>query len=81
MDPMAGISSLKFQSAPLTEARGDSPACCVLARALPFQSAPLTEARGDTDGYKIRLSSTVFQSAPLTEARGDVIFFYYLRSF
>ena len=51
----------RFQSAPLTEARGDPdmPA----TGNVQFQSAPLTEARGD--------AVDVFQSAPLTEARGD----------
>ena len=36
-----------FQSAPLTEARGDAHADCNAARNIRFQSAPLTEARGD----------------------------------
>ena len=36
-----------FQSAPLTEARGDVPARRNLKIAGMFQSAPLTEARGD----------------------------------
>ena len=36
-----------FQSAPLTEARGDCASLRALASAALFQSAPLTEARGD----------------------------------
>ena len=38
---------LRFQSAPLTEARGDRSATRKDSRSKPFQSAPLTEARGD----------------------------------
>ena len=37
----------KFQSAPLTEARGDVKASKYTTSGLLFQSAPLTEARGD----------------------------------
>ncbi len=36
-----------FQSAPLTEARGDSAREVIPGRRILFQSAPLTEARGD----------------------------------
>ena len=36
-----------FQSAPLTEARGDGQAGPVPTATVEFQSAPLTEARGD----------------------------------
>ena len=45
-----GASASKFQSAPLTEARGDTTRTGHRRRSLPstvFQSAPLTEARGD----------------------------------
>ena len=65
-------SAPKFQSAPLTEARGDtrfmggrkgSPRA--------FQSAPLTEARGDAGRLAAEDRTVEFQSAPLTEARGD----------
>ena len=60
-----------IQSAPLTEARGDTTTSFPATTASLFQSAPLTEARGDRrnaagDGWE-----DVFQSAPLTEARGD----------
>ena len=45
-----------FQSAPLTEARGDrSPHTSLLLPAL-FQSAPLTEARGDMDWWPVALA-------------------------
>ena len=37
----------KFQSAPLTEARGDDRSSAATAQRGLFQSAPLTEARGD----------------------------------
>ena len=62
----------EFQSAPLTEARGDSAAsyrfnCCAM-----FQSAPLTEARGDAVFRIEAQEADEFQSAPLTEARGDL---------
>ena len=60
-----------FQSAPLTEARGDQ--CTVVRSTNPhrFQSAPLTEARGDLRAPVVAMPSSLFQSAPLTEARGD----------
>ena len=38
---------LSFQSAPLTEARGDAGQGAARAGTAKFQSAPLTEARGD----------------------------------
>ena len=60
-----------FQSAPLTEARGDLAASAAVATPARFQSAPLTEARGDSSTAYRRLTPTRFQSAPLTEARGD----------
>ena len=37
----------EFQSAPLTEARGDRPRSNSPQSSSKFQSAPLTEARGD----------------------------------
>ena len=40
-------STIEFQSAPLTEARGDSSRTSKLSSTVTFQSAPLTEARGD----------------------------------
>ena len=42
----------EFQSAPLTEARGDSRTIPLYSQATRFQSAPLTEARGDIDDLK-----------------------------
>ena len=70
-----------FQSAPLTEARGDRvpPRYCG-SHLNQFQSAPLTEARGDLR-QKSRMEQTIqngkFQSAPLTEARGDPKSFFW----
>ena len=62
-----------FQSAPLTEARGDLKATRnhELTRT-SFQSAPLTEARGDLSNGISPPDRHMFQSAPLTEARGDL---------
>ncbi len=57
----------RFQSAPLTEARGDQ---AHRRHFRPFQ-APLTEARGDILGTDGTTCPNMFQSAPLTEARGD----------
>ena len=61
----------KFQSAPLTEARGDVLRCSWRPHLKWFQSAPLTEARGDLSAGVSGRCHPVFQSAPLTEARGD----------
>ncbi len=61
-----------FQSAPLTEARGDSAVYDEWLEVLMFQSAPLTEARGDIVAETPQGVSNMFQSAPLTEARGDL---------
>ena len=60
-----------FQSAPLTEARGDAGGRRLDALNALFQSAPLTEARGDLSQWRPWLAFYEFQSAPLTEARGD----------
>ena len=49
------ILLIKFQSAPLTEARGDAPRAESSVGYAEFQSAPLTEARGDS----VSLSSVV----------------------
>ena len=62
----------EFQSAPLTEARGDTSYQSDLIPFSVFQSAPLTEARGDGASAVMRCAWPRFQSAPLTEARGDV---------
>ena len=59
-----------FQSAPLTEARGDPVEPTSSASRSVFQSAPLTEAREMPTAHMICAYSK-FQSAPLTEARGD----------
>ena len=64
-------SGRRFQSAPLTEARGDLAAKRQREADSLFQSAPLTEARGDVKAKPYLGSNGRFQSAPLTEARGD----------
>ena len=61
----------KFQSAPLTEARGDNSVLAPSTLSPRFQSAPLTEARGDVHHCFLSFPYRMFQSAPLTEARGD----------
>ncbi len=61
-----------FQSAPLTEARGDRLLGYYHQGLRVFQSAPLTEARGDWFSNAPTPRLIVFQSAPLTEARGDL---------
>ena len=66
-------ASVMFQSAPLTEARGDKQSAEAIKKAIEFQSAPLTEARGDAFRSRKGADSTLFQSAPLTEARGDFV--------
>ena len=63
---------LSFQSAPLTEARGDVLWRHCQTLGVSFQSAPLTEARGDSFAVLFCCFRLMFQSAPLTEARGDV---------
>ncbi len=62
----------QFQSAPLTEARGDDIDDADRVVHVMFQSAPLTEARGDPTGLPAPVPPVTFQSAPLTEARGDM---------
>ncbi len=64
-------TGLLFQSAPLTEARGDGTGSGDPAGGRLFQSAPLTEARGDRPVRGGETGPSKFQSAPLTEARGD----------
>ena len=68
---LEGIDTDEFQSAPLTEARGDAKGRYSQSSRKKFQSAPLTEARGDS-AHSLSISRLLrFQSAPLTEARGD----------
>ena len=69
----AGIDSdvaYEFQSAPLTEARGDPRCFRVLPACLSFNPLP-SPKRGEILLACRRLLTTKFQSAPLTEARGD----------
>ena len=55
----------EFQSAPLTEARGDPDASVRVLYPYLFQSAPLTEARGDLAGAaKVYTSKSCFNPLP-----------------
>ena len=62
----------RFQSAPLTDVRGDFWALR-RERTCPhgFQSAPLTDVRGDSFARASPCQLDEFQSAPLTDVRGD----------
>ena len=56
----------KFQSAPLTEARGDGKCSRCSDRRVVFQSAPLTEARGDLDSsFCASVNVSCFNPLPL----------------
>ena len=66
------FSLFGFQSAPLTDVRGD------MVRDITkrewhaeFQSAPLTDVRGDRFLFCSPPQRFRFQSAPLTDVRGD----------
>ena len=61
----------EFQSAPLTDVRGDATADQIRGLADEFQSAPLTDVRGDPLITLSRHDAGMFQSAPLTDVRGD----------
>ena len=65
--------SLKFQSAPLTDVRGDVFTLHSQNICPKFQSAPLTDVRGDLFVEVKGRATAVFQSAPLTDVRGDGI--------
>ena len=57
-------SNSRFQSTPLTEARGD-PASPVNSTAAPvFQSTPLTEARGDLSATALPRCVRCFNPLP-----------------
>ncbi len=60
-----------FQSAPLTDVRGDCQTRLAVTAEWLFQSAPLTDVRGDMAPSPNPPSSVWFQSAPLTDVRGD----------
>ena len=65
-------SNLVFQSAPLTDVRGDKRIAYIVSCKHGFQSAPLTDVRGDVGCKKPKdYDSMTFQSAPLTDVRGD----------
>ena len=66
---VAAIAMHAFQSAPLTEARGDPMSPSNETAALEFQSAHRSKGRLPNTRPLRRL--VAFQSAPLTEARGD----------
>ena len=61
----------RFQSAPLTDVRGDSHDRRTDTDQYPFQSAPLTDVRGDGTVDVYVNGQIKFQSAPLTDVRGD----------
>ena len=70
-DPAPTYGAYEFQSAPLTEARGDvtaDPSAPLTARPITFQSAPLTEARGAVPLEKTDLS---FNPLPLPK-QGEI---------
>ena len=60
-----------FQSAPLTEARGDGNLELLLSYYYMFQSAPLTEARGDVDGQGLGSWCSCFNPLPLPK-QGEI---------
>ena len=63
---------LRFQSAPLTDVRGDGRHAGTDRPASDeFQSAPLTDVRGDIQLELSQIFARLFQSAPLTDVRGD----------
>ena len=64
-----------FQSAPLTDVRGDSWISRNIKPISKFQSAPLTDVRGDLLVTRSYRPQGRFQSAPLTDVRGDSISF------
>ena len=55
----------EFQSAPLTEARGDVWNVAPVWHGYRFQSAPLTEARGDSSSRSLRVDARSFNPLPL----------------
>ena len=61
-----------FQSAPLTDVRGDAFSATRARPAPVFQSAPLTDVRGDLLFLIAFGNALQFQSAPLTDVRGDI---------
>ena len=56
--------AIVFQSAPLTEARGDLPEAVYYGRFHLFQSAPLTEARGDDYVWSAAAGTISFNPLP-----------------
>ena len=65
------LGGLPFQSAPLTDVRGDIGVYCMGENEDVFQSAPLTDVRGDQQAKTAVTFRRLFQSAPLTDVRGD----------
>ena len=68
---MVGIEPSLFQSAPLTEARGDADNLRTLPPIISFNPLPLPKQGEMAASSLIRPPTRQFQSAPLTEARGD----------
>ena len=62
--PVFGVRWLGFQSAPLTEARGDKLRAEAEAMGTEFQSAPLTEARGDRRSGPVAADPRCFNPLP-----------------
>ena len=71
--PRPSLAGCGFQSAPLTDVRGDTGARIRSeAGEKWFQSAPLTDVRGDAvEPGAANAMVDEFQSAPLTDVRGD----------
>ena len=61
-----------FQSAPLTEARGDKPPFPKLEQDNGFNPLPSPKQGETCDLHRVHPTTDRFQSAPLTEARGDL---------
>ena len=55
---------LVFQSAPLTDVRGDPKRKAVKEQAAGFQSAPLTDVRGDCPPCQLPLIARCFNPLP-----------------
>ena len=70
---MNADASIKFQSAPLTEARGDSGSVPLPKQGEPsFNPLPLPKQGETLPCHEQTSDFKKFQSAPLTEARGDM---------
>ena len=66
----SALVMIMFQSAPLTEARGDQRTQARQRGTRCFNPLPLPK-QGETSWHRVKRLNMAFQSAPLTEARGD----------